>query len=331
MNNSVLIVGAGLSGLIAACELQKENIPVTILDKGKSVGGRLATRRIQEGIADHGAQFFTTRSDIFREHVQMWIEAGVVRVWGHGWSDGSLKRTHADGNPRYVVEGGMNQLAQFIKSQLKDVEIHTHMEVGDIQYYDESFNLTTNNQKAFRASHLILTPPAPQAMKLARSEWFTDTERNELERIAYGPCLCGMFVVEGDVDLPEPGAIQNFQNKFYWIADNKAKGISEQRIITIHAESRWSESKYDAPDEEIAEEMLEGLQPFFIDNPKILETQIKRWRYSVPLTTYPRDYLACENLPLYFAGDGFGGRGRVEGAYLSGYTLGKDLANQLKA
>ena len=55
------IVGAGMTGLTAAAELQKEGIEVFLLDKGKSVGGRMATRRVGDGKADHGAQFFEIR------------------------------------------------------------------------------------------------------------------------------------------------------------------------------------------------------------------------------------------------------------------------------
>jgi predicted NAD/FAD-dependent oxidoreductase len=55
----------------------------------------------------------------------------------------------------------------------------------------------------------------------------------------------------------------------------------------------------------------------------IKEERLKKWRYSVPLITYPHDILLAQGLPLIFAGDAFGGRGRVEGAYLSELAAGK--------
>jgi len=68
----VLVVGAGLAGLTAGRVLAAAGIDTVIVDKGLSVGGRLATRRIGDATLDHGAQFFTVwpcstgRADLIR-------------------------------------------------------------------------------------------------------------------------------------------------------------------------------------------------------------------------------------------------------------------------
>ncbi|MSO32728.1 MAG: FAD-dependent oxidoreductase, partial [Ilumatobacteraceae bacterium] len=59
----VVVVGAGIAGLTAARALSHAGHSVIVLDKGRSVGGRMATRRIGDATVDHGAQFFTVRSD----------------------------------------------------------------------------------------------------------------------------------------------------------------------------------------------------------------------------------------------------------------------------
>ena len=61
----VLVVGAGMAGLTAASELQQTNLNVLIIDKGRGVGGRLASRRIGPATFDHGAQFMTARDPRF--------------------------------------------------------------------------------------------------------------------------------------------------------------------------------------------------------------------------------------------------------------------------
>ena len=71
---NVVVIGAGLSGLMAAKSLQVQGHKVLVVDKGRSVGGRLATRRIGTATLDHGAQFFTVRSEEFAKHVDAWLQ-----------------------------------------------------------------------------------------------------------------------------------------------------------------------------------------------------------------------------------------------------------------
>ncbi|MBN1666669.1 MAG: NAD(P)-binding protein, partial [Anaerolineales bacterium] len=54
-----LILGAGMSGLMAANRLQQAGVETLLLEKARGVGGRMATRRFGGGVFDHGAQFFT--------------------------------------------------------------------------------------------------------------------------------------------------------------------------------------------------------------------------------------------------------------------------------
>ena len=75
------IIGAGLSGIIAARELVRQGHAVELIEKSRSVGGRLATRRIGDGRADHGAVYFTVRGEELEREVQSWMNANWVRVW----------------------------------------------------------------------------------------------------------------------------------------------------------------------------------------------------------------------------------------------------------
>ncbi len=63
--DSCVVVGAGISGLAAAHRLSAAGWRVVVMDEGSEVGGRMATHRIGNGTFDHGAQFFTVRSERF--------------------------------------------------------------------------------------------------------------------------------------------------------------------------------------------------------------------------------------------------------------------------
>ena len=53
MTARVVVIGAGLAGLTAARGLVERGFDVVAIDKGKSPGGRVATRRIGNAILDH--------------------------------------------------------------------------------------------------------------------------------------------------------------------------------------------------------------------------------------------------------------------------------------
>ncbi|XWX04296.1 FAD-dependent oxidoreductase [Aggregatilineales bacterium SYSU G02658] len=329
MDAEVLIIGAGLSGLSAGRVLQAAGKRVLLMDKGRSVGGRMATRRIQNGLADHGAQFFTARTEVFQQVVDEWLVQGRVRVWGHGWSDGSLKHTVNDGHPRYVSVGGMNALTHHLAEGLN---VRLNAQALSVRYDSHRWIVRYGDEGLLTAGVLILTPPVPQSLKLLMegSVDLHPDDRAALEHIEYGPCLCGLFVIDGDVNLPEPGAIQNLNKVVYWVADNQRKGISEQRIITLHVESSYSRAHYDDPDENTLAFLRDELKQYLAPDAAIVEEQLKKWRYSVPLTTHPFDCLTAQGLPLVFAGDAFGGQGRVEGAYMSGRAAGQAALDLLK-
>ena len=75
----IVIVGAGLTGIMAARTLTDKGYEVLLIDKGKSVGGRMATRRIGGGKVDHGAQFFTVRTERFQSEVDQWLSQGFIK------------------------------------------------------------------------------------------------------------------------------------------------------------------------------------------------------------------------------------------------------------
>lgn len=330
MASDVLIVGAGLSGLVAANILQDKGLSVAVIDKGKSVGGRLATRRIgEDGVADHGAQFFTARTEIFQQQIDQWIEADIVYEWSRGWTDGSLKRTFGDGHPRYAVKGGMNKLAKYLAKDLARVE--TDVRIKWVRLVDEGWELQGTNDGIYSGASLLMTPPMPQTLELLSHVKLSEHDMNILQGISFGPCMAAMIEIDGETNLPEPGGLQDFQKDIYWIADNKSKGISGKRILTLHAGTTYTEQRWEEDDETVLADMVKSLDGILAKDTTIGEMQLKRWRYSVPLTTHTADTLIAENLsyPLAFAGDAFGGRGRVEGAFMSGYAAGHALAEAL--
>lgn len=328
----ILIVGAGLSGLMAATTLMEQGSAARILivDKGRSVGGRLATRRFNvgrlgPGRADHGAQFMTVREADFQRHVDRWLADGVAYKWSNGWGP------NFDGYPRYAMRDGFNALAKYLAARLTEngVEIRTGVRLATVAENDEmGWQAMDEEGAVYRADQLVITSPVPQTLALldAGSVVLDPADRAALDKLIYAPCLCGLFWIDGETTFEEPGMALNPDEVVSWMADNQRKGISpDARLVTVHANPTYSGANYDAADEEIEPVLRASLQPFLSAGSTIVEAQIKRWRYAQPLQMYPERFLKAKSLPpLYFGGDIFGGP-KVEGAALSGMAIGEQV------
>jgi renalase len=334
--SDILIVGAGITGLMAAQALTQAGRQVALVDKGRSVGGRLATRRIGPGLADHGAQFFTVRGPAFAAQVQQWEAAGLVFRWASGWSDGSIAGPMVDGHPRYAVRGGMNALAKALAADLTSagVTIHLDVKLTAIAATAESWRATAEQGDVYEAATAILTAPVPQALALldAGGVKMTPGQRAALESVRYAPCLCGIAWVEGAVQLPEPGAVQKQDAPVAWVADNRRKGISPgAQVITFHANPVWSAAHYGDGDEAVTAVFAAELKRWTYGDYALREMHVKRWRYALPTALYPQPFLVADGLPpLYFGSDAFA-TPRVEGAATSGLAIAAHIAEARQA
>jgi predicted NAD/FAD-dependent oxidoreductase len=327
----VLIVGAGAAGLSAARQLQASGAQVLVLEKERAVGGRLATEQIGNGFADVGAQFFTVRTADFRAAVEKWLEKGLVYEWSRGWSDGSLSVATDDRHPRYAATDGFSALAEYLAAGL-DVRLNVH--IVAIQLEDDGWMAMDQAGQQYHAPAVLLTPPVPESLALLKTGrvQLAATDRWALEQIDYTPTLCGLFLVEGQINLPEPGAMQRPTAPLSWIADNRRKGISPgARVITVHANDDLSRVFWDVDPLKALATLRMDLELFLDEAAVIRQEQLKRWRYAKPATIHPERYLLAQSLPLLiFAGDAFGGP-RIEGAVLSGWAAAGYLQKFLTA
>lgn len=326
----VLIVGAGLAGLMAARQARDAGLDALILDEGERPGGRLATRPLGAGCADIGAQFFTARTPAFGRLVESWLAEGWVYEWSRGWADGSLLTSRPDGYPRYAARDGFATLAVHLAEGLPRRQ---STRLVSVVAADGGWLATDENGATCAGRALILTPPAPQSLALldAGGVALPAAERAMLEAIRFGLCLCGLFEVAREVALPEPGALQRPDQPISWIADNRRKGISpDGSVLTVHAGPSASAARWEESDEAVLDWMLDELRALLAVEGNKVESSVRaaalhRWRHAVPLTTYPGRCLHSSlATPLIFAGDAFDGP-RVEGAALSGLAAASFL------
>lgn len=304
---SCIILGAGMAGLTAATVLQKEGISVTVIDKGRGVGGRMATRRIGSGgKADHGAQFYSMRSAEWTHWNETWIQEGIVAPWF----------TRAD-HPRMIGTAGMSSIP---KKMAESLSVITQERIIEIRRRSDAYEVVAESGRHWMADSIVLTFPAPQAFDLLRHSNLGLVHQEVLQSIQYAPCHTVMAVLDQASDIQAPGGFTPENGPIGWIADNQKKGISPIPTITIQATPEYSEANLERSLDEVKEELLRQAAQW-IGNAQVVESTIHRWRYSLAIQKYPHAYFHHEELPgLYLGGDGFG-EGHIEAAFVSGHRI----------
>ena len=323
-----IVIGAGISGLLAADELQRAGWEVTVLDKARGVGGRMATRRVGRATFDHGAQFFTARGDRFSGLVDGWLGSGAAAEWARGFADAEGK-PNRDGHPRFRGAEGMTSIPEYIAGGL---DVRTGERVVRVDTADDSWEVFCESGLRTQGSALVLALPVPQALELAESGNYglPDGARSRLGAVSYDPCLALMVVLDGPPPLPEPGGMQVKGEPIDFIGDNQRKGISEVPAMTIHAGPGWSRAHF-GDDEALITEQLVSMAGERLGTdlaPAVLDSSLARWRYSWVTNPHPDPFLAAsETPPLLFCGDAFG-QPKVEGASLSGLSAADYLLSR---
>ncbi len=309
----VVVIGAGMAGLTAARRLA-DSCDVVVVDKGRGVGGRLATRRIGGATFDHGAQFLTTHTAEFAARVSEWTATGVVVPWFRG-RIGPDGVTDPDGHVRFRGAPTMNALAKHVAVGL---DVRTGSRVSAVRRAARGWTVALADDAELTADAVVVTAPVPQILSLLEAGGVEPTprERDALHAVEYEPCLALMTTLDGPSGLDEPGAIDPAAGPIDWIADNRVKGVSAVPAVTIHATAGFSREHWDATDDEIGTELLTAAALDATAVPGALSVQ--RWRFARPTVVHPDRCLVLEgDAPLVCAGDAFGGA-KVEGAALSG-------------
>ncbi len=306
--SDVLIIGAGICGLNAATVLQKKGQTAALLEKSRGVGGRMATRRINDAVLDHGAQFFTARSEGFQQFVHSMMKESIVDVWCHGFET-------EDRHPRYFCPGGMTALPKHLANGL---DIHFSQRAIQIEQVETYWRVYTDQGMVYQSSNLLITSPLPQSVELVDNSQLRidETVMKPLRAIEYDPCIALLMTFDSKTNIPPPGAIQVKGDPIAFVADNVQKKTSPVHSMTVHTSPQFSRANYTNDDQSIMSQLMGAIQHWLPGPPT--EIQVKRWKFSQPQQVLNDRFAVIHQSPnLLLAGDAFC-EARVEGAWLSG-------------
>lgn len=320
-----LIIGGGICGLVAATQLQAKGFSVKVLDKGRGIGGRFATRRIPhpqqgEGIFDYGVQYLTARTEVFQEWIQQWLQLGIIETWA-----GVAKE------PKQVKYIGVNGIRHITKHLACDLDVETKTKVLHLSEEKGSWTVVTEEGRNYNSDRVILTAPLPQSLQLLQGSNLQITDE-KLNQVAYHPCLAVLLLVSEPISVGESGGYYVGGETLDWIVCNSQKGISPHAYaVTLLGNGKFSAEHSHRKGQELAGQQLIEAARGFLGQARVISQQVHFWRYSTPIQQFPAPFFAVSE-SLYLAGDGFFTTdypvSPVESAFLSGLAAATAMNNE---
>ena len=308
MQPDVLVIGAGMAGITCAQALAGAGQSVVVLDKGRGIGGRIATRRVAlpfgEASFDHGAQYINARDTDFARLLE---SVGAAR-----WQDGAQVH-HMVGTP------GMTAVPRALACGL---DIRQTCEVTGLIADNRGWQAITQHQ-VWNAPRVVVTIPAPQVAGLLGSDHPLSTRVRE---IRMEPCLTLMAAFAPD--SPRPFMHRHDpEHALAWIAQNSSKpGRCDVATTWVaQAGADWSATYLEWTPDRIAAQMLPLLcHEIACDARNAQYARAHRWRYARVAKPLGQPFLSNEAQSFYLGGDWCLGA-RVEDAWTSGRAIARDI------
>ncbi|MGW6442713.1 NAD(P)/FAD-dependent oxidoreductase [Lentzea sp. NPDC055074] len=292
----VVVVGAGMAGLSCARALAEGGARVRVLDRGRVVGGRLASRRINGRYADIGAAYFVADDPAFAAQTESWQARGLARPWTD-----TLRvypaGTDTRGPMRWAAPGGLRSLATDLADGL-DVRLSTP--VASIESVAQD------------ADAVVLAMPGPQALKLSPPPAIASAAACQTWR----PVIAAVLTYPARSWSGLRGAFVNDHPVLATVCDDGDRRGDAAPVLVAHSTAQLASEHLDAPAE--AGPVLAAAVGELLGITATPHIEVHRWTYAQPEKASDAPY--TRDGQVWLCGDAFG-RPRVQTAWLSGRAV----------
>jgi len=305
---TIAIIGAGMAGLACARSLADAGLHPVIFDKGRGIGGRLATRRAPGGLQfDHGAQYLTAKTPAFATALAEMQAAGAAALW----ADGS-------GCEHVVGLPGMSGIAKHLGQGL---DVRQNAELLRLTR-DRNGWLLRIGEADLQFERVILTLPAPQVLRLLGPE---HAFAPALSAVEFAPCLTLMAAFAPARPAPFLTS-RSDDGPLSWIAcDSSKPGRDTQGAWVAQAGPDWSRENLERDMTDVADRLLPVLCRYLgVDVAQVTYRGAHRWRYALVTEPLGAPFLTDVTGTLFTGGDWSIGA-RAEAAWSSGKAIADEV------
>lgn len=303
----VAVVGAGIAGLTCARRLAEGGVEVRVFDKGRAVGGRMATRRQNGRQLDHGAQFFTARSESFRAVVSDWLAAGVVAEWTP--EAPARFRSRA----RFVGRGMNRGLPELLA---RDLDVSLQTEVAPLPGGGELHDAEGMALGHFH--HIVVTAPIAQTARLVAPLGLDAL----LTRASHAPCWAVLLELSS---RPCREDVLLDHGPLAWMAcDSSKPGRPPGETWVLHATPQWTRANLELAPAAVTERLVRAFGAAVGRAVEPTFAVAHRWRYAQVEQAVGQPCLHDPSRGVTIAGDGLLAP-RIEAAWESGHAAAEHV------
>lgn len=322
----IAIIGAGMAGLSALQVLAAAGHRVTLFDKSRGSGGRMATKKVGDASWDMGAQFIRAHDPAFRSQLQQWEEQGWVAPWQaepYELRKGVLQAS-PDAAIRYVGTPRMTGLCRRLLEPAFAFIDSTRMVAAT--FSNNQWHLLSDDNRDFGSfDALIINTPPQQAIPLLDA---SPVLQQQCETVAMLPCWTLLLTLPERANLPDLLFVKDGALGF--MARNNSKpGRDATEAWVVQASHEWSQQHTDSPREQVQSALLGAVaETTGIDISRAGNLWLHRWLYAIPAEPLRLGALTDLSQNLAVCGD-WCHSSNLEGAWLSGRQAAHSLLSVL--
>ncbi|MEY3124567.1 MAG: hypothetical protein RLZZ573_1087 [Pseudomonadota bacterium] len=341
----IAIVGAGMAAITCARTLVQAGHRVTVFEKSRGVGGRMATRNSPFGTFDHGAQYFTVRDPRFEQALQ--TTPTVCKRWSANTvqvldEQGRVATAGLPGREsHWVPTPGMNAIVRrWAKPLVEATRVEFQTRVTHIErdaLNKTQWQLRTNG--VGDTSHVfsgfdavVLALPSPQARALLQTAPKSAAMLKKMEKVTVAPCWTLMVaypqaVQPGLTTLgPQWNAARSTHHRIAWLARESSKpGRGAVERWTIQASAAWSAEHVHDDAARVQAKLLKAFAEVTGIRAEPAQAETFRWVYAKTQKPLGKSHMWDAKTGLGVCGDWCIGH-RVEDAFVSGLELALAIA-----
>ena len=321
---NVAVIGAGITGITLANLLHKK-VNLTVFEKSRGVGGRMATRRAEPYQFNHGTQYFKIENEEFKDFMQPLMRNKIIKPLRTNYIEifnkKVIKRTKMYNQKYYTAESNMNSVVKYLINNKFYIKLLCKIE-KTIKKNGKWFIIDSENLSYGPYDWLFITIPSDQAIEILNNDFKL---LNIIKKLKMRSCFSLMLGFDKIKEFDFDTALF-LDEDVQWLSISK-KILEKKKYynLLINSSYNFAEQNINGSKDKISDYLIKQVSDILkceLNNYK--HKALHFWKYAMSEKNNNLGSLLDEDLKVIVCGD-WCMNGKVEGSFLSA----KDAVNKL--